>query len=237
MTKRPRSDILTKEFLEECFVADFEAGTLTWKSRPTSHFKSDWAWKVWNKRFAGKSSGGVRSVQNRENYAGVPYVRIGGKCFRISRILMVMYSGGDTDLNSLEIDHIDRNPLNNSISNLRIVSREVNNINREFEGASLLSTGRWSMKFVKDKKEVVRMTCLSESLAKTVYKFIHVSVYAKESPYFPFESDLNFETFTGLTPRVIKEIESVVKESSAFLQFLKDNVQFNGRKIKELKGI
>ena len=54
MANFSRSDILTKEFLEECFVADFETGTLTWKARPRSHFRTDVSWKATNKRCEGK---------------------------------------------------------------------------------------------------------------------------------------------------------------------------------------
>ena len=49
-----RSDVLTKEFLEECFVANFETGTLTWKFRPLKHFLTERGWKITNTQRAGK---------------------------------------------------------------------------------------------------------------------------------------------------------------------------------------
>ena len=47
-----RSDILTKKFLEECFVADFEKGVISWKNRLRSHFPTDRSYKAWNTYYA-----------------------------------------------------------------------------------------------------------------------------------------------------------------------------------------
>ena len=52
------------------------------------------------------------------------------------------------DRAELEVDHIDRNPLNNSVDNLRWLDRRGQNLNRDPMGASGVkfvhpSRGRW----------------------------------------------------------------------------------------------
>ena len=59
MSQKIRSEILSKDFLEECFIVNFEEGTLVWKTRPLSHFKSAKVCKIWNSNYAGKSAGSV----------------------------------------------------------------------------------------------------------------------------------------------------------------------------------
>jgi hypothetical protein len=50
------------------------------------------------------------------------------KRYYVSRVIYAMYHG--IDPGPLTVDHIDRNPLNNSIDNLELVDRAVQNRNR-----------------------------------------------------------------------------------------------------------
>ena len=45
------------EYLEECFDVDFVSGTLTWKTRPRSHFETDMSFNTMNSRQSGKTAG------------------------------------------------------------------------------------------------------------------------------------------------------------------------------------
>lgn len=124
MTKiRSRSDILSKEFLEECFEANFEEGVLIWKVRPLSHFESEKLWKIWNTKYAGKVAGSNSYKTNTYSFRRVTLCK---KYFPEHHILWTMYKGEMIDTTIEEIDHVDRNPFNNSISNLRKVSRSQN---------------------------------------------------------------------------------------------------------------
>ena len=62
--------------------------------------------------------------------AGVPdlRVRINGVQYLASRVIWKMVTGKDPDQ---VIDHIDNNPLNNNISNLRDVTQKENSLNRK----------------------------------------------------------------------------------------------------------
>lgn len=57
-SNKPRDD-LSICYLNECFTADFEEGTLTWKVRPSNHFKNETVQKRWNSRYSGTLAGNV----------------------------------------------------------------------------------------------------------------------------------------------------------------------------------
>ena len=104
-------------YLRECFEADFEAGELFWLKRPESHFSANAA--SWNTRFAGKKAGRYRKD-------GYYEVVINGKLHLGHRVLWALFY--DHWPNGV-IDHLDRNPSNNSIDNLRDVTQTVNLLN------------------------------------------------------------------------------------------------------------
>lgn len=109
-----------KDVLEELLLPDFDAGRIFWKPRPLSFFTSDRIHRAWNARFASKEA--FTSVDAN----GYFYGRIlEGRFFR-HRILWKMAYGYD----AVEIDHINRTPLDNRIANLRASTRSENNINR-----------------------------------------------------------------------------------------------------------
>lgn len=71
------------------------------------------------------------------------------KTFKIHRLVSFYFLDNFDD--KLDIDHIDRNKLNNNISNLRCVSRSDNLRNRNkkqgcssiYKGVQLLKNGKW----------------------------------------------------------------------------------------------
>jgi hypothetical protein len=53
----PEDATIPVAYLHECFVADFEAGTLTWRERPREHFSPSLslrAWRSWNGHHVGR---------------------------------------------------------------------------------------------------------------------------------------------------------------------------------------
>ena len=99
------------DYLRECFEADFEAGELYWRQRPLAHFAANGA--SWNTRFAGKKAGRCR----KDGYCEVV---INGNLHLIHRVIWALFHDKWPDN---VIDHIDRNPSNNCIDNLRDVQR------------------------------------------------------------------------------------------------------------------
>ena len=99
------AQILTQESLYKLF--DYRNGELFWKTTST-------------KRKAGKKAGFLDSK-------GYWSIGINYKLYKAHRIIFVLKKG----INPKEIDHIDGNPLNNRIENLREVSRQQNQLNRK----------------------------------------------------------------------------------------------------------
>jgi len=103
------------------FIADFEAGTLTWKTRPRDHFKNKQAHGAWNTKFAGRLTG------LNDNGKGYLQTRLNGKLYLIHRIIYEMANGPIEP--SLQIDHRDGQKSNNALSNLRTATQFQNMAN------------------------------------------------------------------------------------------------------------
>jgi hypothetical protein len=61
-------------------------------------------------------------------------LKINTKCYFLHRIMAYSFLNLDMKNRKLVVDHIDRNPSNNQLSNLRIVSQQQNTWNREAKG-------------------------------------------------------------------------------------------------------
>ncbi len=81
----------------------------------------------WKKRRNGDNAGSVSKRKGTKEPTGwkLNHLR---KCYAVHRIIYYMHHG-KIDM-SLQIDHIDGNPLNNDITNLRLVSQLVNSHNK-----------------------------------------------------------------------------------------------------------
>lgn len=118
---RPKKDFGVEHLLPQFLIYCPDTGDLTWNERPRVGFKTDRAFKIWNKRFAGKkaftalTSGGYL----HGNFCGAKL-----KAHRVAWFLT--YGKWPAHL----IDHIDGNPSNNRIDNLRDCSDAENSKNR-----------------------------------------------------------------------------------------------------------
>lgn len=105
--------------LRELFDFDPESGTLRWRARPASDFKSLRACATWNARFAGKEAGSVDHYGYRE-------VSVDNKALKAHRIAWAWVTG---EWPSGDIDHKDGCKTNNRFVNLRDLPRVVNTEN------------------------------------------------------------------------------------------------------------
>jgi hypothetical protein len=151
MAFKPLPDL---SYLKECFeiCPDSPSGLRWRKDRPQSHFSSNMNYAKYINSFAGAPAG---SRNKRGYYA----VHVMGKSYANNRIIYSMHH--DLILEQYEIDHIDRNPSNNLVSNLRIASHEENlrNVGPRVNNSSgvpgvTFRNGLWRARIMVNYKEI-----------------------------------------------------------------------------------
>lgn len=110
----------TRTYLRECFEYDPMSGVAIWLERPIDHFDSYRAYRMWNGKFA------FGRVGNLHKITGYYHTSLNGEQYTVHRLVWKWWYGTDP----LEIDHIDRNRINNSIINLKNVTNYENTQNR-----------------------------------------------------------------------------------------------------------
>lgn len=106
------------EIVREALDYDPATGALTWKVRPLTHFVDSRACAIWNARYSGKPAG-VDSKRARS-------IGLLNRTWRAHRLIWLWVHGVWPDA----IDHINGNPHDNRLENLRSVSIAENNKNR-----------------------------------------------------------------------------------------------------------
>lgn len=131
-------------YLHECFDYNEITGVLTWKVRPSHHFRSERARKITNTLFSGKQAGNI-VVCSGKKYLQVTIDR---KLYLVHRICYKMYYNKEPTV----IDHGDGNGLHNWILNLSDGTMSDNMKNRRMlecnstgvTGVSLTKSGIWN---------------------------------------------------------------------------------------------
>ena len=137
---------LTTTIVRELLDYDQHTGEFTWKARDRHWFKSEGSFKRWNNRFAGRVAGGVwRSAR------GYPALVIGvfGKLHKAHRLAFI-WMGEELPP---QVDHLNRDSMDNRWKNLAASSQEENTKNRSMSsnnksGVNCVSWNRASGKWM-----------------------------------------------------------------------------------------
>jgi hypothetical protein len=124
-----RKDCVTIELLRELISYDAHTGALTWLQRREDHFASDQrrACGRWNSRYANGPA--LTAVEA----AGYLHGDMMGKRYKAHRVAWALYHG---EWPAEFIDHINGDPADNRIENLRVVSQQINAQNQKLGKAN-----------------------------------------------------------------------------------------------------
>jgi hypothetical protein len=114
------------DFVRECLDYDPDTGVFRWRERPPSHFLNGEfgrGWRSWNAKWAGKSAGATHNGARGKVYWTI---RLASAPILAHRLAWLMMRG---DPGEFEIDHIDGDPMNNRITNLRLATRSQQSAN------------------------------------------------------------------------------------------------------------
>ena len=144
------------EYIRRLFDYDPGTGNLIWKHRPLSDFVNKRAWSVRNSRFAGKAAGSVQTN-------GYKKIGLDGAQHYAHRLVWAHQTG---NWPSSEIDHINGNPLDNRIENLRLATRSQNMGNSHSSKGSLRLKGVWFCRTRKKYKTAISRKALGSFLTE-----------------------------------------------------------------------
>lgn len=112
------------------FRYDAATSDLIWRNRPREDFATDRGMKIFNTRDAGKTAGCVNKT------TGYRHIRINGRIYQTHRLIWIFHNGPVPE--GLVIDHINNDPSDNCISNLRLATNSENLRNQRINNNNIL---------------------------------------------------------------------------------------------------
>lgn len=135
-----------RDYLNESLDYHEDTGEFYWKVRPRDHFINDRAWWIFNKVYSGKYAGAVK---------GLTYVRVrlgwnGDRCSIKGHHLALAMRGIEIPV-GMVVDHINGDPFDNRLSNLRVCTPLQNTHNAAirrnntsgYTGVRQVQSGKW----------------------------------------------------------------------------------------------
>jgi len=139
-------DDLEKDLLHELF--DYDNGQLIWKIN----------------RRGNKVKGNVAGYKTPYGYVAI---RINKKLYLAHRLIYIYFKGST---NGKYIDHINRNPNDNRIENLRLVTQQENSFNSNAKGYTWdKKSEKWKTQISVNRKNVYVETFDTELEAREAY--------------------------------------------------------------------
>lgn len=121
----------SQTFLCECFTYDRETGSLTWRERPSHHFRSEGVQIRWNTKHRRKRADDI-TPDGRYRRVGLMKSR-----WMVHRLIWRMETGEDAP----QVDHRNCDGLDNRFDNLRASDHNTNVLNQRGWGGRDLPKG------------------------------------------------------------------------------------------------
>ena len=120
---------LTAEIARELLTYNPNTGKLFWKERPLKYFNNPIHTKRWNTKYANKETF-TALVYRKSGHPARLDGRLFNKTYSAHRIAWLMYYG---EWPKNQIDHINQDPTDNRIENLRDITNSENSKNRTLQ--------------------------------------------------------------------------------------------------------
>lgn len=120
---------LTAEIARELLTYNPDTGKLFWKERPETYFNNPIYTKRWNTKYANKETF-TALVYRKSGHPSRLDGRLFHKTYSAHRIAWLIYYG---EWPKNQIDHINQDPTDNRIENLRDITNSENNKNRTLQ--------------------------------------------------------------------------------------------------------
>jgi len=146
---------LTTEIVRELLDYDQDTGVFTWKDRERHWFKTNRDFKTWNTRYAGRVAG--YADKNASGYSNLSLGMLGNTWY--AHRIAFLWMG---EVLPEQVDHLDRNALNNKWTNLVASSGKENmkNLSMKRNNTSGVTgvcwnkaKGKWSAYVTTNKKQ------------------------------------------------------------------------------------
>lgn len=121
---------ITTDIVRELLHYDPDTGVFVWRKRDRRWFDQDRYWKAWNAKNSGKVAGTVSTLASGYRWAQIYLLDRAYKAHRLAWLYMT-----DEPL-PYQIDHINRDPLDNRWDNLRASTHVVNGRNQSVSAAN-----------------------------------------------------------------------------------------------------
>ena len=136
--------------------------------------------------FMGGGKFNPRIVELKPRNNGYYQIKINKKEIYVHQIIAEFFIGENPDKNIYTVDHIDRNPLNNHINNLRYATKSEQNINKNIQTNN--KTGHKNIQLTKKETYRVQITRNKKVIYDKTFETLDEAIIYKDEKILELEN-------------------------------------------------